>query len=200
MSARREMAWPESDDENAPCRAQRLMTAQYAATRIAALCPQRRVCVQAGGHVGLWPQCLAGHFEAVYTFEPDAQNWACLVKNVTAQNVYAARGVLGAGPGGVSLYRTKEKSGLWRTQPGGPVPTYTVDALGLTALDALVLDIEGDEWTAIRGAKASIVRFRPVVWFEARFAQSAEVIGFLSGLGYSQPTHTLGRDLAMVAA
>lgn len=194
------MAWPISDGENAPRRAQRLATAQRAASQIASLASGHQVCVQAGGHVGLWPLFLSRHFAHVYTFEPDIANWACLVENVTAPNVYAARGVLGATPGGVSITRTKEKSGLWRTVPGGPIPTYTVDGLALPALDALVLDVEGDEWAVIQGAMQSILQYRPVVWFEARMATSANVIAWLCAQGYAHPQQAIGRDLVMQVA
>jgi FkbM family methyltransferase len=192
------LLWPACDGEDLPPRLHRISAARQATTQIAGMATQHRVCVQAGGHIGLWPRSLATVFETVYTFEPDAANWACLVENVTAPNVFAARGVLGAQPGGVSLTRSKEKSGLWRTVPGGPIPTYTVDSLGLTTLDALVLDVEGDEWAVIQGASKTLARCHPVVWFEARLAHTASVIERLMVLGYSAPQRALGRDLVMV--
>lgn len=191
------VVWPACDGDDLNFRITRLAAARAAASQIAASVTSHRVCVQAGGHIGLWPRELSARFETVYTFEPDAANWACLVENVTAPNVFMARGVLGAKPGGVSLTRHKDKSGIWRTVPGGPIPTYTIDGLGLTSCDAIVLDVEGDEWSAIQGAMGTIQRFHPLVWFEARLAQSAQVIDWLVREGYQPPMRAIGRDLVM---
>ena len=43
---------------------------------------RRRVCVQAGGHVGIYAVALAEHFDRVYTFEPEPENWECLCANL----------------------------------------------------------------------------------------------------------------------
>lgn len=194
------VCWPDCDGDDFDFRLQRVYTARLAADQIASGVSQHRVCVQAGGHIGLWPRALSARFDTVYTFEPDAENWACLAKNVTAPNVFMARGVLGAQPGGVSMARTKSKSGIWRTSPGGQIPTYTIDGLGLTACDAIVLDVEGDEWKAILGAEATIRRYRPLVWLEARLAQTACAIEWLRQCGYDSPRRAIGRDIVMAAA
>jgi hypothetical protein len=48
-----------------------------------------RACiVQAGGNVGVYPLALADHFRRVITFEPDAENAACLWRNLAARDVF----------------------------------------------------------------------------------------------------------------
>ena len=183
-----------SGGENAGQRLRRLKAARDAAATITALAAQHRVCVQAGGHVGLWPLALSDSFAAVYTFEPEAENFANLARNTWGiPHLYAARGVLGAIPQGVRLERDIAKSGHWRTVPGGPIPTYTIDGLGLTALDALVLDVEGDELAALEGAAQTIAQHRPLIWFEA-LHHTGQLATWLRAHGYDQPQRGRGHD------
>lgn len=184
----------------------RFAVAKHAAALIASLAPRREVCVQAGGHIGLWPQALSQYFAAVYTFEPQADNWRGLQKHAQAANIYAARGVLGCAVGGVSMQTTTGKSGMWFTAAGGPIPTYRVDDLGLPTLDALVLDIEGDELPALKGAEQSLTRHHPLVWFEghehgaSRGGSTDQIIAWLHDRGYGAPRKGYGRDLYMRVA
>ncbi len=194
------LVWPACDGDDLQFRVNRLAAARDAARRIALKVTQHRVCVQAGGHIGLWPRELAKRFDTVYTFEPDAKNFECLLTNVPEANVTAVHGALGAAQGSVGLTRSKEKSGIWRTVPEGDIPVYAVDDMDLYALDALVLDVEGDEWKVIQGTQATILRCRPLVWFEARLAPAADVIDWLRGRGYGLPERALGRDLVMAHA
>jgi FkbM family methyltransferase len=149
-----------------------------------------RVVVQAGGHVGLWPRALARVFETVYTCEPDAANFACLTRNVDHTKVIAMRAVLGAAPGCVGLHSTTGRTGLHYIAGVGVVPTVRVDDLGLDALDALVLDVEGYEWFALEGAKDTIAVHRPVILLElldhgTRFGKgNAAIRAWLDTHGY----------------
>lgn len=126
--------------------------------------------VQAGGHAGVFPAILASRFDAVYTFEPDAANFAALVTNTAASgNVFAARGVLGSDRGPCSLRINRKNSGGHHVGPGpGPVPVYRVDDLGLGDCHVLVLDCEGGELRAVRGARDTIERCRPWILVELR--------------------------------
>lgn len=191
------LRWPTSLGETDGRRMGRIITAHKAASTIARMAHARRVCVQAGGHVGVWPLALSRHFQTVYTFEPDWQNWQALTQNVTAANVFAARAVLRQAPGGVSLTRPMAKSGMWQTVPGGPIPSYTVDGLGLPALDALVLDVEGDELAALRGARTTIRAHHPLVWYEARF-HGDEIARWLQAEGYEDPRPISRSDVVSV--
>lgn len=126
--------------------------------------------VQAGGHCGLWPLALAERFESVYTFEPDATNFAALMANVgSASNLYAARGFLGDG-GVPRQLRVNERNsgGHWMRQTQGTVPVYRIDSLALPDCGAIVLDCEGGELSAICGAWDTLARCRPWLLLEMR--------------------------------
>ena len=178
--------------------------ARGAAARIAALARQHRACVQAGGHIGFWPKALSQYFAAVYTFEPDAENFAVLVQNAHGATVFAARGALGQHPHGVHLERDVPKSGHWYSVPGGPIPTYTVDGLALDAVDALVLDVEGAELSVLKGAEQTILRDHPVIWYEANgYGEkrgSAAIAEWVADRGYGRPVPGLGCDVYVVPA
>jgi FkbM family methyltransferase len=127
---------------------------------------RRRSCVQAGGHIGIWPRVLSGVFAHVYTFEPEAENFACLTRNAPAGNVYAARGFLGDRHGGHALEHHGSSTGGHQVGASGPIPTWMVDDLALKDCDAMFIDVEGFEAWVIMGAMKTIARCRPLLVLE----------------------------------
>jgi FkbM family methyltransferase len=174
-------------------RESKLHIAELAAARIAALSPQRRVVVQAGGCAGLWPRALAKHFEAVYTFEPEATNFQCLVHNCDNPCIYPFRIALGDRPRTAGLDRHKAGAGLWRLAGDGSIPVLTLDSFCLPACDALVLDVEGSELDVLRGAGRTIATHRPLLWFEFMHGTDA-LAAWLSDHGYDRPRLGLQND------
>lgn len=135
--------------------------------RIEELVPDRRVCVQAGGNWGYWPYYLSEMFETVYTFEPDPRCFVCLTLNTQSRdNVIRIQSALGRARGFVDLERDTDTTGNQRVKPGGVIPTFSIDDLGLETCDLIYLDVEGKEEEAILGATATIRHHRPVVAFE----------------------------------
>ena len=69
--------------------------------------------------------------------------------------------------------------------PGEPVPLITIDGLNLRDCQFIKLNIEGMETEALRGAAATIGRFRPILYVENdRQARSAPLIGLVQSYGY----------------
>lgn len=135
-------------------------------------CRATRVAVQAGGHCGAWPLWLSRRFDRVYTWEPDAANFACLGRNVWAEageRIFAARGMLGKAGGMLSLSHNRVNIGGHKgTQLPGPVPVYRLDDLNLPACDLIQLDVEGMELPALQGARHTLERLHPVLMLEDR--------------------------------
>lgn len=172
------------------------LVAEEAAAMIARLCPWRRSVVQAGGCAGLWPIALAQYFNTVFTFEPQADNFRCLLQNIHGHgNIYAYQGALGAALGKIGLMRTQAGAGLWRVTGEGDISMVTLDSCVRyrTMVDALVLDVEGSELEALQGAEQTIDRCRPLLWFEFR-THKAEIQAWLRAHDYSWPVAGLGRD------
>lgn len=129
----------------------------------------RGVAVQAGGNVGVYPAHLAQYFDHVHTFEPDPVNFACLEKNLATVkgNIAAYHAALGAKDGTCSTRMFSPNNvGAVRIEDDGPVPIVRIDDMDLNECDFIMLDVEGYELNALRGAEKTIERFRPAVVIE----------------------------------
>ena len=143
---------------------------------------RRRVAVQAGGALGMFPKFLAGRFATVYTFEPDPENFAALMRNAPERNIVKFQAALGDRRALVAISHERRSrkpgtahEGIRHVDGPGPIPTLTVDDLGLNACDLLYLDVEGHELFALRGAVATIARCAPVI--VAEFNEMAGYVG-----------------------
>lgn len=127
--------------------------------------PTRRVVVQAGGHIGVFPTRLSEYFQTVYTFEPEAENFACLTHNTAQRDaIFAARGFLGDVHGTRQMNRHKHSGGHKVSGvETGTVPMYRIDDLALETCDLICLDTEGFEIPALTGAWVTLSRHRPVI-------------------------------------
>lgn len=159
------------------------------------LCEDKRVALQAGGNVGVWPMELARRFEEVYTFEPDPLNFKCLKHNVRhLDNVRIEE----CGLGNIEAYAKVERqvgncgaSALVTTiDKSDAVRIRTIDSLELDVCDLLQLDVEGFELFALQGARETINRCSPLIVLELkglgkRYGYTDyEVETFLRGMRY----------------
>jgi FkbM family methyltransferase len=162
-----------------------------------AACPERRVAIQAGGNIGLWPKRLAESFEQVLTFEPEPISRACLERNVY-KNVLVSAAALGDRLGYCSIDR--KSLGSHKVKDGEDVEVVTIDSLDLEYLDLLQLDVEGYEWHALMGGLETIDRCQPVIQVELRgFTDhyghtDRQVRELLASLGYKLATQRPGSD------
>lgn len=158
---------------------------------------RRRTVVQAGGHVGVWPWWLSGHFANVVTFEPEPANYEALVRNLEAHAVANVRSFpagLGAASGRAGLSFNSKNIGGHKLRPGeGDTLVVSIDEQGLSDVDLIVLDVEGWEFPALEGARATIERSRPVIMLEDRghaerfgFGGLPEILTMLEPLGYRE--------------
>lgn len=159
--------WPTGDTE---CR--RLVFAETAKLdKALKYVAHKRVCVQAGGNCGVFPKYLSPLFGMVYSFEPHPENFHCLAHNVPESNVVKLQAALGDRHGMIRLElseRERTNYGAFYMRDGGEIPLLRVDDLDLAACDLLVLDIEGAEAQALRGAASTIRRFHPVIMIEEK--------------------------------
>jgi FkbM family methyltransferase len=167
-------------------------------------CRSRRIAVQAGGNCGIFPQYLSTKFKWVYTFEPEAENFHCLVNNATAHNIIKFQAALGTKDHApVGLVYDPKNAGGHHVNLGGVIPVISVDSLNLPACDLLQIDIEGFELFALRGAEETIRKNSPVIMIEhkkhaTRYgAVPDDVIQFITGLGYIKKQE-VRRDLIFI--
>lgn len=132
------------------------------------LIPRRGTCIQAGGNVGVYPRALASYFEHVSTFEPNRENFACLLKNTESQtNITKKRYALGEFKSKVgTASHEKGNSGAVHIVAGDETIVAPIDDMVLDECDLIWLDIEGYEEPALRGAESTIRRFKPAIIIE----------------------------------
>jgi len=168
---------------------------------------RKRVAVQAGGAVGIWPAKLAEHFDLVLTFEPCPENWPALVANAPQTNIRRYQAALGAEPDWCTLaldHAECENAGAWYvgTYSAGNTPVMRLDDFELWCCDFIQLDVEGAEFDALRGAKTTILATRPVVMIEEKpLPHMSEPAGrprrLLESWGYREAMR-VHRDVVMV--
>lgn len=151
--------------------------------------------IQAGGHVGLWAISLADEFDEVITYEPEPENYKCMIENLSAyDNVTPRFGALGAETKYVDLNFSPVNTGGHHIlyEEVGEIPMYRIDDIVLESCDTIVLDIEGQELNALRGAKETIERFSPVLMLEVKDhikkggCTEAELTEYLHDIGYEK--------------
>lgn len=173
--------------------------------RVIASVPQKRVAVQAGANLGIYPKRLAQSFEAVYCFEPSAELFPMLLKNAPETNILRFQAALGQTHEMVGTSRVR-RDGKLNAHEGityvcgtGLVPTLRLDDLCLPVCDLIQLDVEGYELNAMRGAVDTLARCRPVVLLEMNKnlafmgLTEADAIDFMADHGYAQ-TDVMGSD------
>lgn len=157
-----------------------------------------RTVLDIGANIGVHTLNLSRFVGAegiVHSFEPQRLTFQALCANValnSCSNVFTHQAAVGAvdgtlrvplldpnaphNYGGLSLL----DSGL-----GEPVTLLTIDSMDLLDCQFIKIDIEGMETEALRGAAATIQRFRPFLYVENdRLARSAELIGLIQQYGY----------------
>lgn len=168
----------------------------------------RKAVVQAGGHCGIWPLWLAKKFERVFTFEPDPSNWECLKANTQGEDrIFAVNACLGELPTKIRMsVNGKNTGGHKGTKEPGDTPVVTIDGLQLAECDLIVLDIEGMELPALKGAANTLSEFRPVLMLEDRghgdrhgWGGRDELFGWLAEHGYKKAA-TVAKDVVLVHA
>ena len=147
------------------------------------------LCIDGGAHVGSWSRYLSFLFKVVLAFEPEPENYECLIRNVP-ENVGIYNSALGPKMGFASLL-PGINSGCFHIHEGSSTKVVTIDSFNLESLDYLKLDVEGFEWAALKGGEESIKRFKPVVQIEEKklrhyYKSPQTAREFLEELGYKE--------------
>lgn len=134
--------------------------------KIANFVSEKNVIVQAGGNAGYYVKQYSELFKEVYTFEPEPINFYCLCQNADSPNVYKYQACLGDKRGLVDIVIKEKNRGKNFVKGTGKIPTLLIDDLHLSVCNLIHLDVEGYELFALKGAKDTIARCRPIIAFE----------------------------------
>lgn len=136
-----------------------------------------------GANIGIFSRAFAGRFGQVHSFEPIPEIRACLEKNVPANvSVYpfavADRETtlqmtrLVKGSGGSFIRNDPNIPAIDHTMPKAhrdvTVAVRAIDSFNFDNVGLIKLDIQGAEYLALRGAEATILKWRPVVLMEEK--------------------------------
>ena len=158
----------------------------------------RKLSVDVGAHVGLQTMMQNGAgFGKIFAFEPDAENYQCLVLNTRfCPRVTPIFSALSDRIGFAKLidpapYNTGASHLGERSSPNDArsVPILPLDAFELTP-SYVKIDVEGHELAVLRGMKGTFYRARPVVTVENA---TSEIHEFMLHQGY-EPARVIRRD------
>lgn len=155
---------------------------------------KRRRIVQAGSHLGIWPEYFSHHFKNVITFEPNNTLYECVIRNTAHRvNILCINNALGNCEKDITLYRHTEKTGVdkcFEVDSPDYLPQLTrqitVDSLCITDVDAIQFDIEQYEVHALEGARKTIERYHPAIQVEMHPAVRKAIEMWLTEAGYEK--------------
>lgn len=158
--------------------------------------------IDAGAHIGTWSKVMSETFAHVEAFEPSPDTFEAFTANMAqfgCANVARHNVALGSAPGLVSMMLDPEQerranTGARFVRPSlkGTIPVMTIDSFNFERVGFMKFDIEGSELAALRGAKDTLDRCKPIVLYENKrlwtrhygIAKGA-VEAFLKGHGYA---------------
>ncbi len=130
---------------------------------------QFHTAVCGGAHIGILPRIFAGWFQTVLAFEPDHENFLCLLQNLNnISGVKACEAALTHKHGTARMTpgNQSQHPHLTSSPHGLGVDTLPLDSIGLVACDLLQLDVNGCELLALEGAVDTIYKHRPLIVVE----------------------------------
>ena len=174
---------------------------------------QKRLAIQAGGHIGIWPAKLSDYFDFVMSFEPVLENYIAPMHNIKAKNVLMVPCCLGLG---LDLVRVNNSQGcggsanisaqdkpMHKTVASCCIPICELPQLVRSKIDAIFLDVEGYELEVLQGGADVIAANHPTITVEEnnkslRRRKAGAIAEFLQPFSYRQVGHH-GDDLIFVA-
>jgi FkbM family methyltransferase len=158
--------------------------------------------IDIGGHIGTHTIVLSrcvGPSGKVHTFEPQTKIFLEMLVNTSlnnCKNIIPHRVALGAIEGEACIAQPcTTNEGMGRISPYGErVPVKTLDSFNISPVSLMKIDIEGYEIEALKGAKETIQRNKPVIIVEVFTGpESTERLNFIRNLGY-EISHLGGDD------
>jgi FkbM family methyltransferase len=139
-------------------------------------CQQHGRALDIGAHIGAISVFLSRHFKKVSAFEAIPQTFETLVMNVSElENVQAFNVAISSDAGELFFSHFKRHGQLShvettldarKSQRVGPIKAATIDSFAYDDVSFIKIDVEGHELPVLTGARATILRCRPVILME----------------------------------
>ena len=156
---------------------------RWKAPKLATLLEGKTRALVAGGNIGMYPRYLSNLFEEVIAMEPVKEYYECLLKNTRNKlNVVPInKGLSNSNTPAKIIDKEIHNCGhtVLEETTEGEISLICLDDLNLTALDLIILDVEGFEKRALEGARKTINLHTPTLIIE----NNGQCMGFapLSG-------------------
>jgi FkbM family methyltransferase len=149
------------------------------------------LCVDVGANVGLWTKQLSQHFKKVIAFEPIAEVFKCLEKNVADLCVDLNCFALGNANSTVDLVYNCTNTGATYVDKSslgiGAITVKRLDDLKLPKFGMIKLDCEQYEIEVLKGAIETILMYKPIIVCE-QHVKVKDAGNFLKELGAKEIT------------
>jgi FkbM family methyltransferase len=134
------------------------------------------IAIDGGAHIGSWTKRMAQRFKQVYAFELVPETYRCLALNTAMYcNVKLFNKALSrkCSKGSVTWDANHQAQGntgakYYTESSNGLIDSVNIDFLELPGLGFLKLDIEGAEELALRGAEATLTKYKPLIYLEVK--------------------------------
>jgi FkbM family methyltransferase len=150
------------------------------------------VVYDVGGNIGYHTVAFASMAKEVHSFEPNDRNYLLLEKNTQAFNnvkLYHTACSDAVGEAFISDYDTTTPGNYGEcmmSDIGQPCKTVRIDDLDLPAPHVIKIDVEGHELKVFQGASKTIMKHRPVIFYESMHGTGFDIIyDTLKNLGYT---------------
>ena len=135
-------------------------------SKVVDLIPAGGIVVDAGASLGDHASRYATKAGLVHAFEPQLESFECLRQNCSGLGVRMYRCGLSDHEGELTIAKSSNVGASQIATNGDtPIKVITLDSLGL-APALIKMDVEGHEAKALRGARLTIMRFRPILVIE----------------------------------
>lgn len=158
---------------------------------------KKGTAIDVGAHIGIFSRRMSQDFPLVHAFEPDAHNYACLVRNVPSWSVRATYGAAGAqrGMGNVRVDAVSNTGARgFEASATGAVPMFAIDEFSYNEVGLVKIDTEGYEHRVLVGALETLKRHKPVLIIERPKEDSLHILRLL---GY-RLAEVVGKDSIFV--
>lgn len=144
------------------------------------------LAIDIGANIGFWSKPMSKKFKKIIAFEPIPQVYKCLEKNVDT-NVEIKKFALGNINGFIEMTYDEYNTGnSFVSNINGDIEIKRLDDLHLPKFDLIKIDCERYELEILKGAKNTLLKYKPVIVCEQHKDTNFAAGNYLQQIGAKQ--------------